>query len=826
MTLTTRCLGLAGVLVLTAGCGGSNGVVGGGPDASLEAGPGGDAQASTNQDGGGIATSSEDSSTGAGDGGASCGDGVVEGAEECDDGAQNGASGDPCTRSCTWVCVQGDPTRGDPACSDGNPCNGSETCQANHTCLPGTPLAGGATCGTGEICNNGLCAQAVCGDGFVTPPEECDDGSNNGTPNDGCTQNCTFVCLSGDPTRDCTPADPCDGQGTCNDTTHLCAPGTPLGDGTICGGSADAGADAGPIEVCKTSTCVPGYCGDGVLEPGEQCDWGAGNLAGSGCETNCTFSCTKSPESCVTTDICKGTNTCTTVTEADAGAGEIGQACKLGAPPAAGTACGTGGKCTGGVCVTSLCGNGVLDSGEQCDFGAGKNLTGSGCEPDCQFSCQKTPTDTCQTNLCAASPTVCTTVPAGATGTSGQKCDATTELAACGDCSSSGVCVANKCQTSRCGDDCIDSRTGETCDPPNGTTCDSSCHKIAAAVCGNGKREGTEQCDDDNLINLDGCDSTCKFEQDQRANSVTIEYTPSKPFCPSDALGGAIGSAAQSTLSSDLSASVAAGTTSIEFKFMGITDLTGTAQSSGLQLGALSGVPAAAPTGVTYSGSNDVDWWYTTTATAIDSKRNPLSLMSASFASKVFTAQNGSLAITISIAGQPATLAISGASIQANVGSVSKPTASTGATPGHLAAENLDPTLESFTSMNNGLLCGNISAASLATVPVPSALMTGTTSCTNVTYSASNHLLDVLVTGCSTFAGIIAIINPTQPDQINPAAPAAGAGPAYTLTADGTSHVVTGCTDKNGASVTLATCLNAAAYSSYFGFTTDRIIAK
>jgi cysteine-rich repeat protein len=378
-----------------------------------------------------------------------------------------------------------------------------------------------------------------------------------------------------------------------------------------------------------------------------------------------------------------------------------------------------------------------------------------------------------------------------------------------------------------CGDGCVDSRIGETCDPPNGTTCDSKCHTIAAAVCGNAIRETGEQCDDGNTVNLDGCDSKCQFEQEQRANSVSIQYSTST-FCPNNALGLSIGSGwvasiAQSTLSSDLTTSVNAGTTTIEWKFMGITDLTGTSQPSGLAIGTLSGAPAAAPAGVTYDGGSDLDWWYTTAGSTIDGNRNPLSLTPATFDAKVLKATNGSMIVTISLAGQASTLALSGVSIQANIGGVSTPTASTsGQTPGHLAGEHLDPAVQCFASMNNGLLCGNISAESLSQVPVPSALETGFAACTNMpNYNAMNHLLDVLVVGCKKGASA-AIISPTQPDQLTPSAPA---GASYKFTADPTTHVVNGCTN-NGVATPLATCLANAAYSGFFGFTSDRVIAK
>lgn len=64
-------------------------------------------------------------------------------------------------------------------------------------------------------------------------------------------------------------------------------------------------------------------------------------------------------------------------------------------------------------------------------------------------------------------------------------------------------------------------------------------------------------------------------------------------------------------------------------------------------------------------------------------------------------------------------------------------------------------------------------------------------------------------------------------DAIDPSMPAAGAGPNYTFHTTGTKPpVVTSCTDSTGATVDLTTCENAAAYSAYFTFTTDRVIMK
>ncbi len=356
-------------------------------------------------------------------------------------------------------------------------------------------------------------------------------------------------------------------------------------------------------------------------------------------------------------------------------------------------------------------------------------------------------------------------------------------------------------------------------------TCDATCQKI---VCGDGKREGTkEQCDDGNKTSLDGCDSSCKFEQDHRANSVAIAST-TDAFCPNNALGKlALTSTAIGQLNPTLETSVLSGSTTIEFKFLGLNDLSGTAQDGGLSLGALTGTVVPAPSGVTYDGGADLDWWYTTSPSVIDSSRNPTSTVGAQINAKLLTTPvRGTVNLTVTLAGANAVLHMTNTSIQANIGGVSAPKESAGQTPGHLAAENLDPTLQSFASMNNGLLCGNISAASLKSVPIPTLLTTGLTKCLNglaAEFTSTNTLLDALVVGC-TAAFKIGVINPTQPDQHDPSVPAAGSGANYTLTTTGNS--VTGCKDSAGNVADFDTCLNAAAYSAYFDFTSDRVIAK
>src|SRR5208337_1400291 len=225
-----------------------------------------------------------------------------------------------------------------------------------------------------------------------------------------------------------------------------------------------------------------------------------------------------------------GTNTCTAFTMGNS----PGQKCEVGTPPPNGTACMNGGKCMNGVCQTALCGNDKVDPGEQCDWGTANNVAGSGCNPDCTFSCTTSPDSCPGSALCSAMPEKCTVV-TGPTGTpagdNGQKCETGTVLAACASCGGSNICVGNVCKAHVCGDGCV--VPPETCDPPNGTTCDNNCQKI---VCGNGIQQGSEQCDDGNTVNLDGCDSNCNFEQEQRATSLTINGS-TDAYCTANALG-------------------------------------------------------------------------------------------------------------------------------------------------------------------------------------------------------------------------------------------------------------------------------------------------
>ena len=84
----------------------------------------------------------------------------------------------------------------------------------------------------------------------------------------------------------------------------------------------------------------------------------------------------------------------------------------------------------------------------------------------------------------------------------------------------------------------------------------------------------------------------------------------------------------------------------------------------------------------------------------------------------------------------------------------------------------------------------------------------------------------MFVSGCTVNIGsLLPVILPTQPDKADPAAPVGGTGAPYKLIASA-QKIVTSCTDKNNMAVPLATCVGAAAYSSYFRLAMDRVILK
>lgn len=144
----------------------------------------------------------------------------------------------------------------------------------------GLPCENNVHCGLGLECLNGFCggepSDALCGNGWLDPGEDCDEGEQN--------------------------AD----NGTCR------------------------------------LDCTPETCGDGVQGPSEACDDGELNGDQAACKTNCTL--------------------------ASCGDDQVGP----------GEECDGGDNCSP-ACTLESCGNGTVDSGEDCDAGG----ESADCDDDC-----------------------------------------------------------------------------------------------------------------------------------------------------------------------------------------------------------------------------------------------------------------------------------------------------------------------------------------------------------------------------------------------------------------------------------------------------------
>jgi cysteine-rich repeat protein len=260
---------------------------------------------------------------------AQCGDGLLTPPEQCEDG--NLASGDGCNSGCALE-----------FCGDGvinN--NGTEECEPPDTAL----------------CTNGCAArEALCGDGFKTPPEQCEDG--NLANGDGCTSSCTLeFCGDGVVNNDGVEA--CEPPGTALCTT-TCTIRFPLcGDGLLTSPEECEDGNLANGDGC-TSSCVLEFCGDGVIN----------NNDAEACEppgaSACTDACT------IRTPLC-GDGFVTPPEECEDGNLTDGDGCS--------SACASE--------AAPFCGDGVMDDGEECDDGNVED--GDGCSAMCELEPSPTP---------------------------------------------------------------------------------------------------------------------------------------------------------------------------------------------------------------------------------------------------------------------------------------------------------------------------------------------------------------------------------------------------------------------------------------------------
>lgn len=214
--------------------------------------------------------------------------------EVCDDGVDN--DGDTLA-DCA------DPDCSATACNDGSFCTISDRCNAG-TCA-GTPRdCDDANECTVDSCDEGanVCVQ----DAASANGSSCEDGQFC-TDGDTCASG---TCVSGPP-RDCTVFGGSCTTGLCNESADQCEP-EPANDGSACddglfctsgefcsGGSCAGGSvvECNDDNGCTSDVCsedgdqclndvLPGCCGNGLIEQGEECDDG-NQGGGDGCEADC-----------------------------------------------------------------------------------------------------------------------------------------------------------------------------------------------------------------------------------------------------------------------------------------------------------------------------------------------------------------------------------------------------------------------------------------------------------------------------------------------------------------------------------------------------------
>lgn len=133
--------------------------------------------------------------------------------------------------------------------------------------------------------------------------------------------------------------------------------------------------------------------------------------------------------------------------------------------------------------IFSICANGVVESGEQCDDG--NLINGDGCNDVCMFE-----NSNCSNGIINA----------------GEQCDDGNSI------NGDGCNMYCLLENGTCGNAVVNA--GEQCDDGNninGDGCNLAC-MIEGAISGNGVVESGEQCDDANTINGDGCNSIGSVE--------------------------------------------------------------------------------------------------------------------------------------------------------------------------------------------------------------------------------------------------------------------------------------------------------------------------
>ncbi len=241
----------------------------------------------------------------------------------------------------------------------------------------------------------------------------------------------------------CTPVD--SGDEAADETTKGDEVGTTDTDTTSDTGSTDTTESTDTTDTTDTTTGEPG-CGDGIVQPGEECDNGMNNADDSECTSECMNAY------CGDGLVEIGVEQCDDANSID------------------------NDECSS-QCVLASCGDGLIQPGEQCDDA---NAI------DTDFC-----TSLCQNAVCGD----------GFMHTNFEQCDD-------GNGDDTDDCTAI-CADAVCGDGYVHAGV-EDCDDGNSDNDDECVGSCVLAVCGDGYVHiGTEQCDDANAVEDDLCKADC-----------------------------------------------------------------------------------------------------------------------------------------------------------------------------------------------------------------------------------------------------------------------------------------------------------------------------
>jgi cysteine-rich repeat protein len=329
-----------------------------------------------------------------------------------------------------------------------------------------------------------------------------------------------------------------------------------------------------------------------------------------------------------------------------------------------------------------------------------------------------------------------------------------------------------------------------------------------AQVCGNGIVEPPEECDDGAAFRLDGCAPDCTYEHVQRMTALALGDGPGPSSCTpaTNAFGSAFSSAGLTALNAQLATVISDQTLNQLLQIVALDDPAGV-DDPDLAVGFLgSAFDARGP-------APGLDAWYIAEPVFLDPDDLPAVSLPGSVLARELSAGPGRVEIRF----LEGLITARDARISAVVGSLTGPP---GPPPDQLA-----PGFAAFESLaaddgNHGM-CGNLTVASLALVPLPaefaaggsaecSSLCPGSRDYTwcgagNPVGPGCNSLLDLMVGGCAFVPPLcIGIVTPTQPDV------GTGGQPPVVLVADPTSGKVTVVEPED-------------AYSTWFEFASQRV---